>query len=372
MVLGSSRFETADAFVTQSTPVVMVTIQYRLGILGFLSTGDDVLPGNLGLFDQNFAFRWVQNNIAAFGGDPDRVTIAGESAGGESVLAHMVSPVSRGLFRAASAQSPPAAWVLAELKDRKHKFAQLANAHNCGGDSAEALDCLRDIRLQNLLNTSAADDFGAVSRVVDNEFFTRQPRDLWANGQINDADLMVGFTSDDGWMVIDSLDFDYKLNRTRDLELFYSSNALTLKLQLEDSLNLDSMDVVRAGKRLTNTDELLALIKTRYYDSRATQLEKAHGTLDSNRDSYFAAWTVWVAKQAARRGNKVFMYCFDHATEMLQLNPPGGVPIGAPHAGELPYLFGHGLTHPDDVIMTQDEIMLTRSVIHAWLSFTNG
>ena len=146
-----------------------------------------------------------------------------------------------------------------------------------------------------------------------------------------------------------------------------------LNIQFENGLDLADLEtIVRAGKRLTNKDDLMTMIKARYYDTKPTQLEKARGTIDSNRDNFFAAWSVFVAKQAARRGNKVFVYCFDHATEMLELNPPGGVPVGAPHAGELPYQFGHGLTHPDDVTMTQDEITLTLSVIHAWLSFTDG
>ncbi|XP_028617565.1 pyrethroid hydrolase Ces2a-like [Grammomys surdaster] len=85
--------------------IVVVSIQYRLGILGFFSTGDQHARGNWGYLDQVAALRWVQKNIAYFGGNRDRVTIFGVSAGGTSVSSHVVSPMSQGLFHGAIMQS---------------------------------------------------------------------------------------------------------------------------------------------------------------------------------------------------------------------------------------------------------------------------
>ncbi|EHB05378.1 Carboxylesterase 2, partial [Heterocephalus glaber] len=81
-----------------SENVVVVTIQYRLGVLGFFSTEDQHATGNWGFLDQVAALRWVQENIAHFGGNPDRVTIFGQSAGGVSVSSLVLSPMSQGLF----------------------------------------------------------------------------------------------------------------------------------------------------------------------------------------------------------------------------------------------------------------------------------
>ena len=82
-----------------------MTINYRLGPLGFLSFGNEEYPGNLGLWDQRLALQWVQENIASFGGDPNKVTLFGESAGSMSVYFHLLSPQSNGLYHQAIAQS---------------------------------------------------------------------------------------------------------------------------------------------------------------------------------------------------------------------------------------------------------------------------
>ena len=85
--------------------VVLVTINYRLNVFGFFSLGNDEVPGNQGLRDQQLALSWVQDNIAAFGGNPDLVTIFGQSAGSYSVYQQVLSPQAKGLFKRAIGQS---------------------------------------------------------------------------------------------------------------------------------------------------------------------------------------------------------------------------------------------------------------------------
>jgi carboxylesterase type B len=127
--------------------VVLVTINYRLGAFGFLSTGDDVVPGNMGLKDQVLALKWVQAAIKEFGGDPNLVTVFGESAGGGSVHFHMFSHLSAGLFHRGISQSGSSFCPWANVnKDVKTQSRKLGELLNCPSGSSEALvKCLRAV-----------------------------------------------------------------------------------------------------------------------------------------------------------------------------------------------------------------------------------
>jgi para-nitrobenzyl esterase len=131
--------------------MVVVTINYRLGALGFLahpSLGAAGTVGNYGLADQQAALRWVRDHIADFGGDPRKVTIAGESAGGMSVCDHLVAPGSAGLFRAAIIQSAPCQ-AQADLATGQHQSLEYAASTGCH-NSASAAECLRALPATSL------------------------------------------------------------------------------------------------------------------------------------------------------------------------------------------------------------------------------
>lgn len=104
--------------------VVLVTINYRLEVFGFLNLESEDVPGNAGMKDQVAALRWVKKNIANFGGDPDNITIFGESAGGASTSYHLISPMSKGLFKRAIVQSGVSIGYWAQsYKPRERGFA---------------------------------------------------------------------------------------------------------------------------------------------------------------------------------------------------------------------------------------------------------
>uniref|UniRef100_A0A2S2Q2U0 Carboxylic ester hydrolase n=1 Tax=Sipha flava TaxID=143950 RepID=A0A2S2Q2U0_9HEMI len=141
---GSGIGHTPHYLLEGGDDVVFVTINYRLGPLGFASTGDDILPGNNGLKDQVAALKWVQRNIAAFGGNPGAVMLAGTSAGGVSVHYHLVSPMSLGLFNRAIASSGSAYCPWGYTENVVQKTKQLAEYLGCPTYySKDTVKCLR-------------------------------------------------------------------------------------------------------------------------------------------------------------------------------------------------------------------------------------
>ncbi|ERL86508.1 esterase FE4 [Dendroctonus ponderosae] len=139
--------------------VVFVAINYRLGPFGFMSSGDEILPGNLGLKDQQLALKWVKQNIVYFGGDPEKVTIFGQSAGSASVSYQLLSPSSNGLFRAAIMESGSALSPWAYQRNQTeitYRTAQLIDPSFTSGDSSELLEFLQSVPAAAIDNASLA------------------------------------------------------------------------------------------------------------------------------------------------------------------------------------------------------------------------
>jgi len=146
---GDSRYMAHDG------DVVVVTIHYRLGTLGFLHTDMVDHEGNYGLMDQQLALHWVQENIAHFGGDPAQVTIFGQSAGSWSVSAQILSPLSKGLFKRAIMQSGGVQSVMITKEQALKNTERLATELKCPHDGSTAtLMCLRGKTHEKLRNVS--------------------------------------------------------------------------------------------------------------------------------------------------------------------------------------------------------------------------
>ncbi|XP_066972844.1 LOW QUALITY PROTEIN: cocaine esterase-like [Macrobrachium rosenbergii] len=188
--------------------IVLVSIQYRLGSLGFMSTGDAVLPGNLGLKDQTAALEWVQENIQRFGGDPNRVTIFGESAGSASVHYHILTPHSKGLFQRAIMQSGNALSTWAVRDDHAQRALAIAKSFKCPGsddsspDSDQLLQCFmekspHELVMGSLLDTMLFLPFYMAPR-VDGEYLPAHPAQMVREGTYNTADIMAGVCQHEG------------------------------------------------------------------------------------------------------------------------------------------------------------------------------
>lgn len=130
--------------------MIVVTINFRLGLLGFLNIPGSELKGNYGMLDQVAALKWIQDNIAAFGGDPTRVTIAGQSSGAASVALHLMSPLSKGLFHQAILQGGEATSPFATYTSKDPNYGkQYLKKLNC--ISEDMLPCLRSKTTEEIL-----------------------------------------------------------------------------------------------------------------------------------------------------------------------------------------------------------------------------
>src|SRR6516164_5752942 len=181
--------------------IVVVTINYRLGALGFLAhpaLASHGAAGNYGLMDQQAALRWVQRNIGRFGGDPGNVTIAGQSAGGLSVLAQMVSPGARGLFQRAIVQSGTFALNQRPLATAEAAGQTFATAVGCPDQTAA---CLRNAPVSALVS-----NFGTeIPGVVDGSVLTQPIGTALASGQFARVPVINGITHDEELLFVAGL-----------------------------------------------------------------------------------------------------------------------------------------------------------------------
>ena len=201
---GSSFIHPGDILALQG--VVVVVIQYRLGPFGFLTTGDSAAPGNFGMLDQVEALKWVKDNIENFGGNPNKVTIFGVSAGGTSVSLHLMSPLSKGLFHQAILESGVdlSPWATLPISVAVGVTKELGQKLNCPtSNNAEMIACIHkkeaaDIQKASEPKNSLFVDSLMCAPVVDKHFLPDTPRNLRKNGDYKKVKLMIGFTSNEG------------------------------------------------------------------------------------------------------------------------------------------------------------------------------
>ncbi|MFE7574940.1 carboxylesterase/lipase family protein [Streptomyces sp. NPDC057521] len=196
-VYGDGASYGAARLATAGQGAVVVTVNYRLGVFGFLTAPGLRAPANLGLLDQQAALRWVARNAAAFGGDPDNVTLMGQSGGGYSVCAQLVSPGARGLFHKAIVQSagcvgPDGSFTRAQAEERGRAVVAAA-----GCEDPEAVDSwLRSLSTADLVAASGS-GHDAYRPVVDGEVVPEAPAEAIAAGRFARVPVLHGSTRDE-------------------------------------------------------------------------------------------------------------------------------------------------------------------------------
>ncbi|XP_027475640.1 cocaine esterase [Zalophus californianus] len=328
--------------------VVVVTIQYRLGLLGFFSTGDKHAPGNWGYLDQVAALRWVQQNIAYFGGDPGRVTIFGESAGGTSVSSHIVSPMSQGLFHRAIMESGVALLPGLIVSSSNEVSMMVANLSACGQVDSEALvGCLRGKTEEEILAISQP--FMVIPGVVDGTFLPRHPQELLASADFQPVPSIIGVNNDEyGWFIPSTMNiFDTQKELDRE----------TVKAILQ-----------QVSTMLTLPPESVDLLMEEYMgDSGDPQTLQALFS-EMMGDCIFVIPTLQVAN-FQRLHAPVYFYEFQHRPSFLKDSKPPHV--RADHGDELLFVFGT-LSWRGYVEVTEEEKLLSRKMMKYWANFARN
>ncbi|XP_050504985.1 juvenile hormone esterase isoform X2 [Diabrotica virgifera virgifera] len=356
-IMGSHETTMYGPEYLMTEDIVLVSITYRVGLLGFLSIEDESLdvPGNAGLKDQVLALKWVQRNIRNFNGDPNNITIFGESAGGASVEFLLLSPSAKGLFHKAILQSGSTLnpWTL--KNSPATEFAEFTKLHNL--PDIDILKSLRrmtvrelyDQQNQYIKSKKLFVDFGLITPVIEKPnptaFLTEKPIDIIQSGKYNNVPVIMGYTDSEGLL----LDFLSALGMNGAKE----GEDIPIEQILPYETNLtDAQQVKRLVEKLRN-----------FYRPEADPV----GRINLSTDALFAAGIITSAKNQAKVSkNPVYFYRFslDAGLNMLKKMVNDTRP-GACHGDELGYLFKNLLTTD---IGDEDKTYIHRMVT-LWTNF---
>ncbi|XP_054856547.1 fatty acyl-CoA hydrolase precursor, medium chain-like [Eublepharis macularius] len=342
LVLGGA-FMCDGSILSAYEDVVVVTINYRLGLLGFFSTGSVEARGNWGLLDQIAALQWVQENIKQFGGDPQSVTIFGESAGAFSVDAQVLSPLSKGLFKRAISESG-VVQIPGLLTSHPEVLAkEIATVFGCGTNNAEMVRCLRSKTEQEL--KSLMKEIRSMNAVVDGKFFPKAPEELLAAKEFSIVPYLLGVNNDEyGWAVplmLYSLDIKDGIDREIVMAAFQAVAS-------ELGLSAESVQKV-LDEYLGDTEDRIQL---------RDHFRELMG------DVFFVIPAIRTARSQRDSGAPVYFYEFQHRPNMYKDIKPDFVK--ADHGDELGFVFGWPLIKGDD---SEDEKKLSRTIMKYWANF---
>ncbi|MBD0298579.1 MAG: carboxylesterase family protein, partial [Flavisolibacter sp.] len=327
--------------------IVALTVNYRLGVFGFFAHPEltqespNRASGNYALLDQSAALRWVQQNIAAFGGDPKRVTIAGESAGSISVSALMASPLSRDLIAGAIGESGSLLGALpaVPLQDAEQTVLQFAKAIG-----ANSLADLRAIHADSLLRATSRFNTYRFSMNVDGYFFPKSPYAIYEAGEQAHVPLLVGWNNEEmNYRSVLGNEKPTKENFEKAVRRLYSDGA----------------------------EEVLKL----YQPATDEEVERVATELAGDRFIAFSTWR-WADVHGRTSGKPVYRYLYERPRppmrpEMGDATPglAGGVqrgqpnqmppPKGAVHSAEIEYAMGN-LSTNKVYAWTEDDYKVSR------------
>ncbi|XP_035679082.1 carboxylesterase 5A-like [Branchiostoma floridae] len=363
LVSGTGALYNFTALVAHQD-VIVVTVNYRLGAFGFLSTGDDNAPGNYGFLDQVEALRWIKSNIKNFGGDPDRVTIFGESAGGLSVSYLVLSPLANGLFHRAISQSGTALTTPTTPNPLAAATVQ-AEEVGCGAQEVAAMmSCLRQKPFQDIVDsaTQVARKMGAFGAaafnpVVDGYFLLDPPMVALQKGEFSKVPYLLGVNDHEFGYLLPSLILPpFGNGMSQDVCAAIVKRVLSVATQAKD------------------VDATVTALLEEYRDPNASDDPIAVQLMVTQilGDFVFLLPTVIVANNHAARGGSVYQYENQHRPGTS--TKPGWV--GCDHTDDLvimtgmPYLGEDGPTYPSKpLLFSEEDRALSLDMMAYWANF---
>jgi len=327
--------------------VIVVTVNYRLGVLGFLAhpaftaESADHASGNYGLMDQQEALHWVQRNISRFRGDPGRVTIFGESAGGLSVHSHLASPGSAGLFHGAIVESGAYALTQPSLAQAEAQGRLVATLLGCIDQSAA---CLRAASVPALLSAFAATRVASVIPDVDGKVLTQSIGAAFAAGHFNRVPVIEGSNHDE-WRLFVALNIDLVTGPLTPAQYTFAI-AATLGVPLATATALSALYPLA---RFPSPDLALSALGT---------------------DAIFACNSRKAARLLAPFVT-VHAYEFNDENAPELFLPPVSFPYGSAHASEIQYLFDVRPTVPAPPLQPAQR-RLADAMTTYWTSFARA
>lgn len=337
--------------------IIMVSMQYRLASLGFLYFDTAEVPGNAGMMDQVMALEWVRDNIAAFGGNPDNVTIFGESAGAVSTSLHLLSPLSRDLFSQSIMQSASAIvhWGIVTKEESILRGLRLAELMNCPYKRSQvhsAIQCLKASNATDLVNAEwNGIVFGIVEfpfvPVIDGKFLTESPQKSLESKNFKKTNILMGANKDEGnYFIIYYLTELFK----KEENVFVSREDFQMAVK---ELNLYVKQVGREAIVFEYTDWL----KPHSPIANREALDRMVG------DYAFTCAVGDFAHRYAETGNNVYVYFF---SERASVNP-WPTWSGVLHGDEIAFVFGEPLNRSKNY--DKDEQRLSERMMTYWANF---
>ncbi|XP_055953429.1 esterase E4-like isoform X1 [Argiope bruennichi] len=350
--------------------IILVTFNYRLGVFGFLSSGDQTCSGNMGLKDQVLAIRWVRENIDRFGGDPNAITLFGQGSGAASVFMHILSPQSQGLFSRAIMQSGSALCDWALEGEPLGYAREIAQRVKCPTDSPTAiLDCLRLKPVMDILNaqkdTKIFGDYPlravpVVEKSGDGKFLPDTPINLLNAGNFRRVPLMAGVNRDEGAFFYPTLLNTYR-NALRENPNFLRTHLIPMFILTTTNIrgNVDSV-----------SETIIFEYFNRINHSNVSQI--LHPFINMSTDAMFVACNDATVHAYSTTGAPVYMYTFEYRGENSMVEIQYGTPIayfdpGVSHGDELLYLFSldvEGLRQPSLL-----DNLVSGRVVSLWTDF---